>query len=1361
MGNTIGSLGLKNIILEKQTPKLNIISGSKKRENKDSLLNQWKSKNNDQDSEAHLTTIPKAPVNTLLTPSQGQQRLWFLQSLKPNNPYYNYAESYSLRGKLNHEYLKKSLKLIIEEQEILRSYYPLEQENILYKTVATLDVEIVNIDFCNYSEEEQQKRVDETIMKEARTSFNLQIAPLWCVSLLKLAPEMHVLVVTLHHIITDKWSMEIFRDRLAYHYMVFSKGEIALAEPLAIQYGDYAYDQKNKPIDELQLNYWKSQLSADMSVLDLPIDYSRPKELSFKGEHHIQEFSAEFSKKVLDFSRETSVTPYVLMLSVYYIFLYRLTDQTDIAIGSPISNRTERILEKIIGFFNDTLVLRTQIDPLKSFIQTLSAVRKTSLDAFANKDVPFEVLVKEINQKRSQFSNPFFQVMFLYHSMKETPSFGSGLELIRQAPFDMKVSKFDLTLYVSDNHDRLSTTFEYASDLFDVKTIERFQQQFKNLLEHIMAQPDMPIAELPMFTKEEQQIFSTDHNTGSEPFAGYTSIHSIFESVAKNNKDALAVTFGDASLTYEELDAKAGRLAQIINSKTKEENEILGLCMHRSLDMIVGLLAILKAGCTYLPIDPEYPEERIQYMLSDSDVATIITSGDLKKRFNTDNHLVIDVEDIAKLTYDPNSKLPEVKRSDRAYIIYTSGSTGKPKGVPITHHNIITSTQGRLNFYDANPSVFLLMSSISFDSSKAGIFWTLCTGGNLILSEKQLEQDISKLAKVIQTNNVSHTLWLPSLYQLVLKFVEPIKLRSLTTVIVAGEVCTSNVVSSHFNILPQVGLYNEYGPTEASVWCIAHKVLKEDLKGPIPIGRPVAQAEILLLNTNLRRVPVGAKGEIYIGGKGLSGSYLNRPDLTEVAYIANPYGKNDTDRLYKTGDYGRYRKDGAIEFLGRADAQIKIRGFRIELDEIDAVLSNAPGVSEASAIVINNTTNPQLVGYVKSYQEYSKQTILDHLKASLPKYMVPSLLIELSEFKKLPNGKIDKNHLRNIAIRHPAKQEKSEGASTVTENKIHKIWCDVLKNPNISITDNFFEIGGDSIMTIQVIALLRKEGMPISPNQLFEYQTIRSLAKFVDEKVTKEDEWDYLVTLRKSGTSKPLFCIHAGGGHVFFYNGITEHLREDVPVYALQPSGVYGDKAIHASVAAMANDYLDSIRTIQPNGPYNILVYCFSASVGIEMADILSKTDEEINLIVMDTMTAPAILNTPRRLKIRMLTFVNRLIRTPFITIKNAVLVKYFVLQTRFKGTFEKDEESKELEQLRINLMQLSQSYQWKPYSGRTSLILTKKDHSSLNKEIIRSWEEFSDAKLNVIHTEGTHFGLFEDATVHHTAAAIEKCIIL
>jgi len=443
---------------------------------------------------------------------------------------------------------------------------------------------------------------------------------------------------------------------------------------------------------------------------------------------------------------------------------------------------------------------------------------------------------------------------------------------------------------------------------------------------------------------------------------------------------------------------------------------------------------------------------------------------------------------------------------------------------------------------------------------------------------------------------------------------------------------------------------------------------------------------------------------------------------------------------------------------------VKLRGYRIELDEIDTTILDYPEVREASVIITSkkegSTSNAGiLVAYVVASVNFNKVDLLSYLKEKLPKHMVPAKVIALEGFKKLPNGKIDRTYLKNIPLTEGNELNTIVEATSETEKTLVAIWEEILGFGGLSVTDNFFEVGGDSIMTIQVIAKARKMDMAISPNQLFEYQSIAELASFIDKNKTKEEQWDYIAPLRKEGSKKPLFCIHAGGGHVFFYNKLTDHLNEEIPIYALQPSGLYGNEAMHLNVREMAVSYLKSIRRIQPNGPYNILVYCFSAAVGNEMAILLKEVGEEINLIVMDTMTAPAVLNTPRRLRIRTLSFLIRLFKSPYHTLKSMIISKYSIWRMKWKSNFETEKESKELEKLRLNLMALSQSYEWKPYTGKTSIILTKKDHESLNRETIRSWDEIFEADLKIVRTKGSHRLLFDEPYVKHTASAIEKCM--
>ena len=637
-------------------------------------------------------------------------------------------------------------------------------------------------------------------------------------------------------------------------------------------------------------------------------------------------------------------------------------------------------------------MLRNKVDSSLSFLELIKSLKKNTLEAFSHKDVPFETLVKELKVERSLAINPFFQVMFLYHPEAKAPSFGSSVRLANQKEFDTEVAKFDLTMSISESRGQFALTFEYDTDLFEESTIAQFLEHYQILLKGIVENPNEAICKLPMLAESEKDFFLVKPVESDNHFSSYQAIHNIIEDVSKTFAKNTAVSFKDESLTYEELESRANKLASVILEKTKKYNEIVGLCIDKSVDMIVGLLAILKAGCSYLPIDPKYPSERLSFILEDAKCDIIVTHSSLNALFGELNNEIIVVDHIAQSGTAPDIKMPEVCEDDIAYVIYTSGSTGKPKGVPITHKNIINSTAGRLEFYPNSPDAFLLMSSISFDSSKAGIFWTLCTGGNLIITENRIEQDISKVENLIAKHAITHTLMLPSLYKLILEHGTLSKLVSLNTVMVAGEASSPSMCKMHFDRVPNVNLYNEYGPTEATVWCIAHQIGKNDIARIVPIGKAVADAKVYLLDKNLNLVPNGAVGEIYIGGPGLAKGYINRTDLSEKAFITNPYGSESNEKIYKTGDLGRYRKDGAIEFLGRADHQVKIRGFRIELDEVEkAILSNhmitdvvamveEPG--EAIDIVdIENITDSKAL--VTILREYLSNTELNELVSAV------------------------------------------------------------------------------------------------------------------------------------------------------------------------------------------------------------------------------------------------------------------------------------------------------------------------------------------------------------------------------------------
>ena len=920
-----------------------------------SLLSQWKNRA----KKVEHNTIEKMPEGKIAPLSSGQQRLWFMQKLLPDNPVYNYSESLIFNGKLNEKALRKSLELVFERHNILRSTYHFDDGKIFQRLNEETQIGLNVFDLSNFPQTEKEDRKLNIMLDDAGHEFNLEQYPLVRLTLIKLEETVHIFLVTMHHIIFDKWSMDLFLEQLAAHYRaVLVGGAVSQGKYKGLQFSDYAYWQEKRDLNQSHLDYWTKKLGGNIPHLDLPIDFPLPLQTSYKGNTNLGKFSPDLSKRILDLSKEMGTTPYVLLLSAYYLLLYRYSGQEDILIGSPISQRTDKSMENIIGFFDETIVLRTSVSGSMSFVDLVKLVRTTTLEAFSNMDVPFDVLVKKLKPDRSLSLNPFFRVMFIYHSVNEIPSFGPDLELTHDF-FNPGVSKFDLTLYISNDRGLLSTVFEYNTDIFKESTIIQFQEHLGLILEGVTSHPNTQLDKVPMLTSREKKLFQQNQVDNDGPFTNFKGIHEIIAQRCVENSTARAVTFEKETITYGELLNRSTKLVPSILEHTKGENEIVGLCVDRSIEMIVGMLAILKAGCAYLPLDPDYPVQRIDYMLQDSRVKLILTGSRLKSTFAAfeDKLILIDAERLQSQKNRDISIFPESKEDDLAYVIYTSGSSGKPKGVPIRHRNIINSTEGRLSYYDDSPSVFLLMSSIAFDSSKAGIFWTLCTGGTLVIAPKHIEQDLDRLAGIIEYNKVSHTLMLPSLYNLLLEHSDKNQLLSLTTTIVAGEACSPETGKKHFETLRSTSLYNEYGPTEATVWCLAHKVTQDDTNRVIPIGKPVANSEIYLLDKNLSLVPYGARGEIYIGGAGLSDGYLNRPDLTENAYINNPFSGVPGEKLYKTGDLGRYGPSGDIEFLGRADQQVKIRGRRIELDGVESAIGQNEMVDRC-AVVVEESSEP-------------------------------------------------------------------------------------------------------------------------------------------------------------------------------------------------------------------------------------------------------------------------------------------------------------------------------------------------------------------------------------------------------------------
>ena len=921
-------------------------------EGKGSLLDRWLSLNKEQEVK---TGISPRPVGVQAPLSSGQQKLWFLQQLYPGNPFYNYAEAYRFKGNVNMEHLIKGFRMVASRHDMLRTTFSITGGKAIQAVDSANDVEVKHIDWPDDLPAEE-KELQAFIAREADRPFDLNQGPLTRICLVKMTDDEYLAIVSMHHIITDEWSLGILREEWASNYQALQAGDATSPAPLPVQYADYAYWQQSNEPDPSHLAYWKEKLQGNLPVINLPTDRSRPAIPSFKGEFCRRWLPQDLSEQIISLTGKTNTTLFVFLLAAFKVLLHRLSGQQDILVGTPFNGRDHISLEKLIGYFIDTLVLRSALKPDSGFTDVLAAVRQTSLEAFSHKNLPFETLVKTLKPGRFMSVNPLFQVMFVYHKAPALPSFGTEL-VFEQVDFASGSSKFDLTLHMSEENGRLSATFEYATDLFGRTTIERIQDHFRVLLEGIVENPETPIARLPLLTKAGRHQLLTTWNQTATPMANNLPVHALFEQQAAKRPEAPALAFKEVGMSYRQLDEKAGAIAALILAKGGRPNTVVGLYTERSPEMIVGILGILKAGCAYLPLDPEYPEERIHFMAQDAGTSLILTPERLSKTFSDKDIPLITFEEAAASISRPVRSI-NVSGEDPAYVIYTSGSTGRPKGVAISHDNLRHATLARIAWYKEAPECFLLLSSFAFDSSVAGIFWTLCTGGQLILPEKRIEQDINRLADIIATHRITHTLMLPSLYALLLQHAPAKSLDSLHTVIVAGESCMPSLCALHEDTLGGTALYNEYGPTEATVWCTVHKIRKEDAMGPVPIGRPIQNTRIYILDETLEPVPAGVPGALYVAGAGLAGGYINQPGLSAQKFIPDPFADNPETKMYKTGDMARFRHDGTIEFLGRADEQVKIRGFRIELSEIAETLKQLPGVQDAVVLLQKAPTGP-------------------------------------------------------------------------------------------------------------------------------------------------------------------------------------------------------------------------------------------------------------------------------------------------------------------------------------------------------------------------------------------------------------------
>ncbi|MEM7530549.1 MAG: amino acid adenylation domain-containing protein [Chloroflexota bacterium] len=1054
--------------------------------------------------------IPSAQRPAMIPLSFTQEQLWFQSQLEGSSATYNTPSRIRLQGMLDVSALERSLQEINRRHEVLRTSFH-QANGQIYQKIASANFTLTQVVLGGGAEDaqdtHQEERLQQLIQAEAGRPFDLTAGTLWRATLVQLSTQEHILVLTFHHIAFDGWSMGVFNHELSVLYESYRNGQSSALPETPIQYADYAIWQQGEWVEQVQdqqVAYWQAQLQGALTQLPLPTDYPRPAQQSFRGENHAFAIPETVMRQLKHLSQEMDVTLFMTMQAAYAALLYRYTGQEDILIGSPIANRQRAELASLIGYFSNLLVFRNNLsssveaDNSLTFRQLLKRVRPMAQDAYAHQEIPFELLVNALKIERTLSHHQLFQTLFSIEGRTQEQSLVLAGLTVTFLDADVPVAKCDLALMVHEDEDAYIGNWEYSTDLFAPATIERMTDHWLTLLASIAANPDGVIATLPMLTAAERQQIVHDWNDTATSYPDDKCFHHLFEEQAERTPDALAVVFDAATesepitLTYRVLNERANQLAHYLRAQGVGPEVLVGLCVERSAEMIVALLAILKAGGAYVPLDPAYPQERLAFMMTDSGVSLIVTQEKFVATLPSvpSTLLCLDTTDLdAQPTVNPDV---EMTPENLAYIIYTSGSTGTPKGVLIEHRGLCNTTETQVQAFGLGPQDrHLLFFSLSFDGCTADVILALRVGAALYMAPQQEILPGPPLHDFLQRHEITSLILTPT----ALAPVPATDLLNLHTVIVAGETCSADLVARW---LPNRRFMNLYGATEASIFStVAH--CTDD--GSVPsVGRPLVNNQLYVLDAHLQPVSVGVPGEIYLGGVGVARGYHNRPDLNRERFIDNPFSAG---RLYKTGDLGRFRHDGEIEFIGRADNQIKVRGFRIELDEIETILAQHPSVREAAVVTRESEDGvKQLDAYVVTTEPTDATMLREYLAKTLPDYMVPSTMTMLDVLPLTVNGKLDRK-----ALPEPMSQMQYVAPQNEIQRQLTTVWQGLLKVEQIGVHDNFFDLGGHSLLIAQLHTELQTiYDQEIDVTDLFQYPTVSTFATHLQKTIVQRSE---------------------------------------------------------------------------------------------------------------------------------------------------------------------------------------------------------------------------------------------------------------
>ncbi|WP_207706265.1 non-ribosomal peptide synthetase [Clostridium sp. HBUAS56017] len=1151
--------------------------------------------------------IEKVEEREYYPSSSAQKRMYVIQESNKDKTNYNVPDAMLLVGKLDKERLNETFKKLIIRHKSLRTSFEILDGEVVQKIWENVEFNIENYEVKDESEVE-------AIISSFVRLFNLSEAPLIRVGLIKVEDTKHILMVDMHHIICDGVSMGIIIDEIGRIY----QGE--KLEELPIQYVDYAvWQNKNKEeINKRQKKYWLERFSGEIPVLNFPTDYVRPVVQSFEGETLSFSLDKSIKEKLNKIAEENNATLYMVLLSTLNILLHKYTGQEDIIIGSPVAGRTHGDLEKVVGMFVNTLAMRNKPTGEKTFKEFLKEVRENAFNAYENQDYQFEELIENLKVQRDTSRNSLFDVMFITQNLEVGDLNINGIE-VENYNFQNKISKIDMALIAEEDYDQILFYLEYDVKLFKKETMERFIDHFINAIKDIVLDTEKKISNIEIISEEEKNKLLYKFNNTKKEYPKYMTVIELFEEIVEKYKDSIALSSNKTSITYKELNEKANKIANLLRSNGVGRNTVVGIISDRTIETVIGVLGIVKAGGVYMPIDEEYPEERICYMIEDSESKIVIGKKELISRYNIEGVKTISIDGI-EVEKESAENLEIINKiDDLIYIIYTSGSTGKPKGVAIEQRNIIRLVNDTNILKVSKDDVILKTMSMAFDPSTVDIWGTFLNGIELHMINKDIVINPKLLESVILKNNVTIMQLPAALFnQYGIENIDVFK--KLKYIHVGGDVISPKALKTVLQVCEELKVINTYGPTENTVISTAYTVeSKWDENDVVPIGKPIENSTAYILGANNSLLPIGAIGELCVGGDGLARGYINRDDLTKEKFIENPYIKGD--RIYKTGDFARWLPDGNIEFLGRKDEQVKIRGFRIEMGEIENIVLSYPKIREVVLLLRQESGKELCLYYTGEGVEVAelKAYMLDRL----PAYMIPTYIMKLESMPLTKNDKVDRKALPKPEMRAEAEWVAPRNE---VESKLAEMWREILGIEKVGVKDNFFELGGHSLKVTMLMTRIQKEfEVPISLSELFKFVTIERQGKYIQK--LSERRYDKVqndnLTLLKMGhnDSMNLFLVPGADGDSSLFIDLSNLLDDKYTCWGIDSNLLKEYEVKDRTIEEIADEYLERISKVQKKGPYHLIGHSAGGAIIFEMArKLLDKNEELGELIFVDTV---------------------------------------------------------------------------------------------------------------------------------------------